>query len=210
MKKYNAPIEVRSFESAESILAKSNLGIVAISHGGDEVIEYDPDHRHWLMSGGSLRTLQENPGDLNSNQFIEATADCDPGIGLVFLGAFGVGKTTAISHFLYKRMLRFEKVALIKFGQLLKTDFKIDKLVSAQHLFIDEVQKPRTDAQIDFYSNRLHEIVDARYDLDRPTHLAGNLSWEELSEAYPSVASRLFQTAKIVESDAEGDYRGKS
>ena len=80
-------------------------------------------------------------------------------------------------------------------------------MIQADHLFIDEIQKPRTDAQIDFFSSRLHEVIDARYDAQKPTLIAGNLSWADFNQAYPSVASRISQTCEVVDDDSVADFR---
>jgi hypothetical protein len=173
-------------------------------------------HHHdligWLAVGGSKRTWDFAriwPGDPTSftaavDQWLEQQS-YKTGDGLAFFGTFGCGKTSALSYAAMKSGL---KPRLVKFGELLSNDCNVAGLIDARILMIDELARPRTDAQLDFFATRLHEIVDARYDLIAPTLISSNMTTEDFRQAYPSVTSRLLDQGEVIEDFDVADFRG--
>jgi DNA replication protein DnaC len=131
------------------------------------------------------------------------------GKGLVIIGSAGVGKTM-LATIIIKQLLINNKsiktVQYLKYYQLnfqRYSQFNLYKLVNCDFLVIDEIGA--SNAQ--FRQDLLHEIVDLRYDKNKPIILISNLLLAEFTaiQSIP-LQSRLRETTHIIEINSK-DYR---
>ena len=165
--------------------------------------------------------------DWNDYPYPEPKADIDQyienfktirysGMGWEIYGAqTGVGKTWAATAIL-KALVRegyscwFAQFADVRSYHELSNsstrDFFIGKLRSSEVLVLDEVLRPYSDKQRDFYETKLEEIVRHRTMSHFPTIITTNLVEEEMNRIYPRVYSVL--SAKQSRLELVGDdYR---
>jgi chromosomal replication initiation ATPase DnaA len=131
------------------------------------------------------------------------------GQGLVFLAPnYGSGKTTALVQIVKHSLLNGysgRDAKIVRFDDIVSAYKRDDAddyqyaLQCARILAADEVVAPVSEGQRVLFE-RFCDVVDARYEAERPLFLAGNISVEELGEHYPKVHSRLHtMTAMAVE-----------
>lgn len=136
----------------------------------------------------------------------DLSENVESGLSVVFLSTNrGAGKTTACCQIIQEGIRAGMSAYVIKFDDLLDlykhddANDRTDWLLDRDLVLIDEVRKPRTDAQLDLYEQRLSELVDVRYSASKPILITGNITEDQFADAYESVYSRLTECAVFVE-----------
>lgn len=135
------------------------------------------------------------------------------GIGLSFASKqVGTGKTLCATYVGKELIKRGQRVFFISFVDMVSA-FETNgaslenKMKDITYLILDDVLKPFTERQRDFYALRLESIIRHRTNYDLPTIVTTNLVPEELEEWYPRTFSLL--SLKQVDIDMKGgDARG--
>ena len=138
------------------------------------------------------------------------------GVGLTFFSkGLGTGKTWGATATL-KRLVKagvdgwfapfYEVKSYYEIGDKAERDFKINRVKEAELLVLDEVRMPGSEAQKNFYADRLEELVRPRTDNNYATIITTNMTPEELEDTYPRVFSLMSAKNLIIELDGS-DYR---
>ncbi len=137
-------------------------------------------------------------------------ANVEAGLSIVMLSpSRGAGKTTAACEILERGIREGFSAYALKFNDLLDLHMREDAeermewLLDCDLLLIDEVRKPRTEAQHDHFEQQLGELVDARYSACKSMFITGNIGKLEFEEAYESSYSRLTECAHFADVPGE-------
>lgn len=121
----------------------------------------------------------------------------DNGIGLSFTSrTLGTGKTFAATYVGKELIKKAQRVFFIMFVDMVSA-FERDgdrleaKMKSIHYLLLDDVLKPFTERQRDFYALRLESIIRHRTNFNLPTIITTNLDADELEQWYPRTFSLL-------------------
>jgi len=138
------------------------------------------------------------------------------GVGLTFFSkGLGTGKTWGATATL-KRLVKngvdgwfapfYEVKSYFEIADKTERDFKIKRVKESELLVLDEVRMPGSEAQRNFYADRLEELVRPRTDNNYPTIITTNMTPEELEDTYPRVFSLMSAKNLVIELDGS-DYR---
>lgn len=163
--------------------------------------------RHWKFDWDAAEPTELTRAvDRYLEDFKQNVGD---GMGIMTLGPYGVGKTTALCQVL-KHALATGRTALMeKFEDVLqlykrKPEYQ-QMLVDVEVLLIDEVEILSKDSQRSVYA-QYSQLISKRYDAVRPTLIAGNAMEQEFAQAYPEVYSRLHECSYVITPPAQ-DFR---
>lgn len=140
------------------------------------------------------------------------------GVGFTIVGKkLGVGKTWAATHILREAVKagydgHFASFMSVKsYFELDDKDereFLIDRVRTAEVLVLDEVKAPFSEAQRNFFEDKLEEILRSRTNMNFPTIVTSNMTETDFERDYPRCASLL--AAKNITLELDGiDARKK-
>jgi DNA replication protein DnaC len=145
------------------------------------------------------------------------------GQGLIFTGTVGTGKTylaAAITLYLLNqcRSVVFGTVTSLlgRIRQTYDEDAEeterqvIDQLINASLLVIDDLGKEKPTAWVE---QMLYEIINARYEANKPLIITTNTSLKEIEDRYentgPAVVSRIIEMCQGVRMDGADWRKGR-
>lgn len=123
------------------------------------------------------------------------------GSGFTIVGkTLGVGKTWAATHILREVVKAGYDGHFVSFMAVKgyydldnhdEREFLIDRVRTAEMLVLDEVKAPFSEAQRDFFEDKLEEILRVRTNMNFPTIVTSNMTDEDFERDYPRCFSLL-------------------
>lgn len=123
------------------------------------------------------------------------------GIGFTIYGrGLGVGKTWAATHILRELVKlgydgHFEQFISVpgyyKLDNKDEREFRINRVVNAEILVLDEVKTALSSAQRDFFEEHFEGLIRTRTNMNFPTIVTSNMDDGEFASEYPRVYSLL-------------------
>lgn len=126
------------------------------------------------------------------------------GIGMTFFSPrLGTGKSWAATQILKNCVKQgydgwfasfFDVKSYFEISDKEERDYKINRVREAEILVLDEVKKPVSEAQKNFYEDKLEDLIRPRTNANFPTIITTNMMPEEIEQYYPRIFSLV--TAK--------------
>lgn len=123
------------------------------------------------------------------------------GVGLTIVGKkLGVGKTWAATHILREivkqgydgHFAQFMSVkSYFELDNKDEREFLINRARTAEILVLDEVKAPFSNAQRDFFEDKLEDILRSRTNMNFPTIVTSNMLDDDFQRDYPRCYSLL-------------------
>lgn len=123
------------------------------------------------------------------------------GVGFTIAGkTLGVGKTWAATHILREVVKRGYDGHFVSFMAVKgyfeldnrdEREFLINRVRTAEVLVLDEVKAPFSNAQRDFFEDKLEEVLRSRTNMNFPTIVTSNMSDQDFERDYPRCFSLL-------------------
>ncbi|WP_267716701.1 ATP-binding protein [Streptomyces sp. CoH17] len=140
------------------------------------------------------------------------------GVGLVFLGEFGTGKTMLMELLLKELLKRGYSVYSTTFVRLIEMHtagwksseekiFYERKAVKSEVLYLDD---PGKELETKLATPVLDAILRERTQFSRPTFMSSNFREEEIEERYGPAVASLVSESSIVHNVTGTDYRKKA
>jgi DNA replication protein DnaC len=131
------------------------------------------------------------------------------GMNLKLYGPIGVGKTFAATYIAKELVKRGERAYFIPFEEVVslyqRSHYEAvdQQLKRAVVLVLDELSKPTSLAQQEFFAMKFEELIRHRTNYNLPTIITTNLNDDELHHHYPRPYSLLAH--KVIDAPIEGD-----
>lgn len=136
------------------------------------------------------------------------------GFGIEFGGPkLGIGKTFAATHIGKELIKRRQRVYFLQFVEMVaafeRSDAEAieDRIRMTPYVILDEISKPTSQRQADFYHTRFEAMIRHRTNYNLPTIITTNLTAEELDKYYPRTYNLLAASQKRIDMDGE-NFRG--